>query len=168
MIPKNDLDAGSVRKLFDYNPATGDLIWKEYRSPNARPGMIAGYVDTQFGYRVIRIGRLYLAHRLAWLHYYGEWPLQFIDHINGDGFDNRIANLRDVTRQENALNSGTRKTNHSGFRGVSLYKPNGKWRARINLNGKEKSLGYFKTKELAVKAYEVAAKEVYGEFQRKA
>ena len=168
MIPKNTLTAEEVRQLLDYNPKTGDLIWRVYRSSNARPGMIAGYVDSEFGYRVIRINRLYLAHRLAWLHYYGEWPLQFIDHINGNGFDNRINNLRDVTRAENTWNIATRKTSKSGFRGVSLYKPNGKWRARINVNGKEKSLGYFKTKELAVKAYEIAAKEIYGEFARSA
>lgn len=165
-IPKDEgMTAKDVRRILDYDENTGIFTWKEYRGSNARPGMTAGYYSPEFKYITIRIVRLYLAHRLAWLHYYGEWPIQYIDHINGDYADNRIANLREVTKSENAWNSKPRK-NNSGFRGVSLYKPSGKWRARITANGIERSLGYYETKKEAVDAYKKAAKELYGEFAR--
>lgn len=166
-IPKDEgITAEDVRRILNYNPETGEFTWREYRSSNARPGDKAGYYSPEFKYITVRIGRLYLAHRLAWLHYYGEWPTQYLDHINGDCADNRISNLREATKSENGWNAKKRKTNKSGFRGVSLYRPNGKWRARITANKIERSLGYFDTKEEAVEAYKNAAQELYGEFAR--
>ena len=165
--PKDEgIDAASLRRILDYNSNTGIFIWREYRGSNARPGIEAGYYDPAFGYHVIRIDRIYLAHRLAWLHYYGEWPHLYLDHINGIGNDNRIVNLREVTKTENSWNSRKRKDNASGYRGVSIYKKTGKWRARITVHKKEHSLGYFDTKEEAEKAYKKAAKKFYGEFGR--
>lgn len=87
------------------------------------------------------------------------WEL--VDHVNGDGLDNRRANLRPATSSQNAANARRRKDNSSGFKGVS-QRPNGRWMARIRM----KSLGTFPTAELAARAYDSAATETWGEFAR--
>ena len=89
-----------------------------------------------------------------------------VDHIDGDPQNNSILNLRWATRSENQYNSRIRTDNTSGYKGVTFNKENGKWRARINLDGKKKHLGYFHTKEEAAAAYEKAARELHGEFFR--
>lgn len=89
-----------------------------------------------------------------------------VDHINGDGLDNRKSNLRIVTRSQNIQNSRKRKDNKAGYKGVYWLKPNNRWRALITVNGKRVSLGLFDDRESAGKAYEVASKKYYGEYAR--
>ncbi len=86
------------------------------------------------------------------------------DHKNGDGLDNRRENLRVCTRSQNRMNSGRQANNTSGYKGVNLEKSVGKWRARIMVSGKHKSLGLFTTKEEAYAAYCVACVKFHGEF----
>jgi len=74
------------------------------------------------------------------------------DHINNDKLDNRKSNLRAVSRSINMLNTLIRSNNNSGTIGVSFFKPNGKWRSYITINGKQRSLGYFTEKSEAIKA----------------
>ncbi len=88
------------------------------------------------------------------------------DHINGDKLDNRKANLRNSTKQQNSANSKVHNTNKSGFRGVCFYKRDKNWKASIGFNGKSIHLGYFKTPEQASDAYVAKAKELFGEFVR--
>ncbi len=80
-------------------------------------------------------------HRLAWLYMYGEWPVGDIDHINGIRDDNRLINLRSVSRQENLRNRRTGRNNTSGVMGVNWDKSLGKWRSSIGIGGKTKHLG---------------------------
>ena len=87
-----------------------------------------------------------------------------IDHINGNSLDNRMCNLRRANATENACNSGLRKNNTSGVKGVSWCKKHGKWRTRINFKGKEKHIGFFKNIEDAAKARKSAALKIHGEF----
>ena len=89
-----------------------------------------------------------------------------VDHINGNGLDNRLSNLRLVNRAENQRNSKRRKDNTSGFKGVSHHGKSGRWQARIRVDGKQKSLGLFSTKEEAYKAYCEASKKYHGNFGR--
>ena len=89
---------------------------------------------------------------------------EFVDHINGDGLDNRRSNLRLATKADNCRNAKLRKDNKAGLKGVSL--DNGRWRARIRVNTKEIYLGSYSTKEAAHEAYKVAAKLYFGEFAR--
>lgn len=89
-----------------------------------------------------------------------------VDHINGDKLDNRKANLRLVTRQQNSFNTGPRKGSKSQFKGVGWFSRDRKWRARIMLNGKEIHLGLFEREIDAAEAYNSAALEFFGEFAR--
>jgi len=88
-----------------------------------------------------------------------------IDHINGDGLDNRKANLRPATIAQNAWNS-RKKTNRSKFKGIWFAKDKNMYRAAIWTNGKRHYLGSFKTPTQAAKAYDDAAKKLHGHFAR--
>lgn len=87
-----------------------------------------------------------------------------VDHINHDKLDNRKENLRVVTPQQNAYNKNVYKNNESGYTGVHLYKPTGKYMAYIKADGKRKHLGYYKTIAEAYTAYVRASKELHGEY----
>ena len=89
-----------------------------------------------------------------------------IDHINGDPLDNRKQNLRVCTRQDNCYNSGKRKDNTSGYKGVSWHVREKKWRAQIKQNKKRFYLGYYSVKEEAARAYDEAAQKLHGEYAR--
>jgi hypothetical protein len=153
----NMLTAEELRSWLAYNPLTGNFHWK--RKPNRRIqiGQRAGTPWGGPGSRVqIRLlGKIYRAHRLAWLFVNGEWPDGEIDHIDGDPSNNRIYNLRDVSPQMNRQNQRRpHKGNRSGFLGVS--KRGRKYRARIG----QRFLGWYETPEEAHQAY-VAAKRIY-------
>lgn len=92
--------------------------------------------------------------------------LELGDHIDHDKLNNQRKNLRTCNHNENARNRVGR--GKSKYLGVSCYEHNSKltnkYKAGIYINKKTKHLGYFKTPELAAKAYDKAAKEYFGEF----
>jgi hypothetical protein len=164
--PKNDITAEFVRCVFDYDAATGQLIWKTIprskRGGNSRAGKIAGNVFTN-GYRYVKIkGRYYLVHRLIHLHQTGTWPAGKIDHASGNTLDNK--KIREANDSQNGFNRGKQKNNRSGFKGVSWHEEGKRWRAQVVAYGKYRHLGLFKTKKEAHAAYCKAAKELHGEF----
>jgi hypothetical protein len=149
------MTAERLRELFTYDPETGIFVRRISRR-RARAGDVAGCMS--HGYVVISIDcRMHLAHRLAWLYVHGVWPSGEIDHINRVRSDNRICNLRDTTRPENAQNKPVQRNNKSGYRGVSKYKQTNFWQARIKTNGRQIYLGHFATPEAASAAYAAAA-----------
>lgn len=89
-----------------------------------------------------------------------------VDHIDGDGLNNRRSNLRVATKAQNQHNQRLARHNTSGFKGVGWHKRVGKWAARITLQGKMRHLGYFGTPEEASAAYASASKNLHGEFGR--
>lgn len=148
--------AARAAGMVDYNPDTGVMIWraKDKHAPdsarwNSRySGKECGTIDDK-GYRRILFrfqkGETFKirAHRLAWFIAYGVMPSFEIDHINQEKADNRLANLRDVTKAINQRN-GTRKGNNtSGVPGVSWHKQRGKWCAQASADGKHYHLGLF-------------------------
>lgn len=166
------LTPDDVRSRLEYRPETGDLIWKPRavhsrtdRTWNTRyAGKVTGYRDYH-GYLVVNIcGRPHAAHRLAWAIEYGRWPAEFLDHINCDKTDNRLLNLREASPAENTMNKPVRKDSLSGLKGVQLHRETGRWRARIKVNGRSRSLGLYDTPLAASVAYEIAAKDTFGEF----
>ena len=119
------------------------------------------------GYSATRYeGKLILLHRFL-TGFEG-----LTDHINGDGLDNRLCNLREATHAQNVRNSPKQSTNKVGYKGVSLdhrgkkrrHKP--MYRAQIKADGKYKNIGRFHTAIEAARAYDKAAKELHGEFAR--
>lgn len=92
------------------------------------------------------------------------WP--FVDHANGDGLDNRRANLRPATRSQNNANARLRPDSTTGYKGVTYIKRAGKWQARIRVDGHLHSLGYYADPEQAARAYDAAALEAWGEYAR--
>lgn len=89
---------------------------------------------------------------------------KYVDHRNGNTFDNRRSNLRVCTNSQNLMNRGAPKNNTSGFKGVSFNKYTGKWVANIVKNYRQIHLGYYKDKKNAAKAYNKAAFKLFGKF----
>lgn len=164
------LDQTLLKEILHYDPDTGAFTWrtcpwwpKFIVTRNA--GKPAGTVNHQ-GYVMVKIQqKLYLGHRLAWLYMTGDWPPDGleIDHINRDGSDNRLSNLRLATRKQNAANTGMQKNNLLGFKGVSRH--HNKFMARgPRKEGGTRYIGLFDTAEEAHEAYLAATREVHGEF----
>jgi len=165
----DDITQERLKELLNYNPETGDFIWRVDRNGHVKAGMVAGNIHYKHGYREIRIGsKLYKAHRLVWLYVHGEMPVSFLDHINNDRSDNRLSNLRLATINQNAQNQKIRSNNTTGYKGVTFVKRVGRYWAQIFVNGKIKSLGYYHTPEEAHAAYCKGADKYFGEFARSA
>ncbi len=115
------------------------------------------------GYAVARVaGKVVYLHRLLLKVPKG----QLCDHINGNRLDNRRDNLRVCTARQNAQNQGIKKSNKSGFKGVSWDKRKQKWVSRIRTGKLYKFLGYFDDVNLAAQAYSIAAEKYHGNFMR--
>ena len=157
----SDLTPERVSELFNYDPLTGVLTWKHSRGGQVS-GSPAGCI-TEDGYRRVTTGRRsYLVHRLIWMLVYGAWPTNTIDHINGDKLDNRITNLRDVTRKTNKENMRKpRKDNTVGVLGVHWHKYMKKFQASIRTNGERIHLGTYNTSEEAHQAYLIAKRQLH-------
>jgi len=146
------LTQAELKSLLHYNQETGIFTWLKH---NSGVSILKAGTNKGNGYIQISLKRKrYLAHRLAWLYVYGEWPKQQIDHINGIRDDNRIVNLRDVSRSKNLLNqnhSNINKRNKSGVVGVSYFPRDNNWVAQFMVNGVTKYLGRYATVEEAKK-----------------
>ena len=170
-----ELTAEIVRDLLDYNPNTGDLFWKERpakyfknevdaRKWNPRYAGKKAFTCTlrnkKYGTLESKQGSIfnkkYYAHRIIWLHYYGCWPKDQIDHINHDPTDNRIINLREVSAFENQKNRTLQTNSTTGYNGVLWDKHNNKYRARIKVNYKIIHLGSYDNLEEAIEARQLA------------
>lgn len=139
----NQLTQERLKELLDYDPLTGVFVWKVQASNNVKIGDIAGCNHSE-GYRAITIaGKIYKAHRLAWLYVYGYLPEPQIDHKDQVRHHNFIENLREVSQSCNLRNTGNYQHNTSGVKGVCWHKRVKKWRACLRVNDKIKHLGYY-------------------------
>lgn len=95
-----------------------------------------------------------------------NFPTLSIDHANMNKLDNRKSNLRLATKTQNSRNTGVRKDNKSGYKGVIWFGRDKKWRAYINVDKKFRHLGYYNNIKDAVSAYKKASREYFEEFGR--
>lgn len=158
------LTAVRLRTVLDYDLDTGLFKWRISTSNRALAGSVAGRSNGN-GYRRIMIDHgTYYAHRLAWFYVYGEWPVDELDHADGNRSNNRILNLRPATHAENGQNQPLRCSNSSGKHCVSWHKHAFKWCAYIWVSGKKKHLGLFESIDDASAAY-LKAKAMHHQFQ---
>lgn len=150
-----------LKSRIQYYSESGIFTWIDASKFQAnKNGKEAGRVNSK-GYRTIRIeGKEYNAHRLAWLYVYGSFPKDEVDHINCEKLDNRICNLREASRNQNAQNFPMKcEWSKSGVRGVLKYANS--FRAQIYANGKSIKLGSFDSAESAAEAYLKAKRELH-------
>lgn len=165
-------DVAGAMDVLKYDRLTGHFFWRVARNSHGGkvvPGQRAG--TSKDGYVQIIVNQvIWRAHRLAWAHSTGELPSHGfeIDHINGDRADNRLSNLRVVSRTQNNLNLGISKRNVSGCKGVSWIAKTQKWMARLKADGKIIHLGVFQDKSDAIRARREGEKRYHGEYARAA
>jgi len=155
-----------IHENLMYDPKTGHLWWTKRGGPTRKMDSPAGHrhaagyieVNLRFNNTQHRV----MGHRLAWFLYHGEWPDNFIDHINQDKSDNRIENIRQATREDNMANRPklvVKADGHSKYIGVQRL-PSGRWSAAF----KSKYISSFDTPEEAARARDAAAKAHNGEY----
>jgi len=152
---ETDEQADLVRETLSYDPERGILIRvKTFGNRQDRVSKPAGNVrrnKTGGAYRQVSVGkRSHYSHRVCYLLYYGHWPNGQLDHIDHDGLNNKIDNLRVVTQSENLKNAPMRIDNTSGHVGVTWHKGRKKWQAGIIVNRSYHFLGRFDDIDLAV------------------
>lgn len=158
-MKRDTLPFSYLTEILSYDYNDGILTWKIPPCRWIKAGAIAGSKDTKKHVYIHINGKLYAAHRLAWYMHYGKWPSGEIDHINGIRSDNRIINLRDVTRRQNAQNKNTHRNGR--LPGCYLHTQSRKWHSQIQVGDKRISLGLYDTEIEAHMAY-VKALELYG------
>lgn len=148
-----------LREVLFYDPETG-LFTRLRPSGATRAGDVAGTKTGVYYSKISVDGKLYQTHRLVWLYVHGYLPATDVDHIDGDKQNNRLSNLREVSRSVNAQNLKVAKINNKvGLLGVCRHGPS--FRAQITVNGKTRKLGVFKTEVLAHDAYLSAKRELH-------
>jgi hypothetical protein len=157
-MKKNKLTQKRLKEVLKYYPGSGIFRWRTREG--WKKNIIAGCKHHD-GYIIIKIdGKIHLAHRLAFLHEHGYLPEHGIDHIDRNRSNNKIKNLREVSKQCNMRNTGNRIDNTSGVKGICWYKRDNKRRVQIVVNGKIKHLGYYKNFDNAVMARYHAEKKL--------
>lgn len=154
------LTAEVLRTVLHYAPDTGVFTWLVIPTSRIPAGAVAGSLGSTGHYIIALHNKQWKAHRLAWLYMTGSWPVNEIDHINGNRADNRFINLRDVTRKENTQNQRrAARSSKSGLLGATPYK--NVWRAAIGADGVWKHLGFYSTPEEAHAAYLEAKRKLH-------
>ena len=156
-----------LREVLSYDPETGvftrkiDILCGMYRGRTiAKAGDVSGSRGTG-GYLFVGVdGRQYYAHRLAWFYMTGEWPKEQVDHKNANRADNKWTNLREA---DHSLNSQNRRKPNLGkpLQFLGVYKHREAFQAKIEIEGKQKYIGSYKTAEEAYSAYVAAKRELH-------
>jgi hypothetical protein len=150
-----------LRKLLRYEPDTGKLFWLtrgNENAPNLKEATIKTFNKTFAGKpaldsaaenngnyykRGFVLGVPLKAHRVCWAIFYGNWPAGVIDHINGNGLDNSIGNLRDVDVSQNNKNAKRQNRGKCHVQGITWHGRSKKWQVRIGGNAGQ-YLGLYK------------------------
>ena len=168
-----------LNDCFEYVSETGVLVWKVRPLKHFRCGQGCKMFNTAYSgkeagtledrkdrntsRRTVRLfNKHFMVHRIIWKLVTGKDVTRHIDHINGNGLDNRFENLREATNAENLWNVGASCKNKTGYKGVSRHRT--RYQACIKVNGKNMYLGHFETPEEAHKAFRIAADKYHKDF----
>ena len=140
------MNAEELRTVLEYNKDTGIFLWKVRIGRKIKAGSVAGSAQKSAGgkkyIRILYKGKKYYAHRLAFLYMTGNFPNNFVDHINHDSLDNRYCNLRMASSTDNQRNKIPHKNNKTGITGVFFCKKRKKYISAITIKNKHKHLSY--------------------------
>ena len=149
-----------LRELFEYRE--GVLYWKQDRSSQKCKGKPAGCMTQEYlKLRVRELGGAIAVHRVIFAMHHGYFAEE-VDHINGNKLDNRIENLREVSRSQNRMNSGKTRRNKSGCKNVYPHK--NKWGVKISFNKHPMYLGLYDDLELADLVAHAAREKYHGAY----
>ncbi|MCK5341869.1 MAG: HNH endonuclease [Candidatus Heimdallarchaeota archaeon] len=132
------------------------ISWRVFKRPNKRTMYARGWIKINGKFKSILMHRFIMNLRSG--------DNKQVDHINGNGLDNRKGNLRICNNKQNAQNRGKRINCVSKFKGVARVSNSNKWQAQIWHNGKKIYLGVFSKEEDAAKAYDIEANKLFGEY----
>ena len=151
-----------LKELMFYQD--GKMVWKVNKG-SAKAGSTVGSPDKD-GYLKTSINRkMYRLNRLVWFYHYGVWPINKIDHKDGDNTNDKVDNLREATSQQNQFNKKS-FGKYSKHKGVTWHKRDKRWQASYQLDGTRVYIGNFDTEEEAAKAYQLTVKPLHKEFYR--
>lgn len=156
------LTAARLRELAHYDPSSGvftRLVASGYRGRHPAGRIMRGELRNGRHIAIGIDGGRYYAHRLAVLYMTGAWPVGVVDHKDGDGQNNRWANLRDVTQQVNMQNLQSPPASNTGVRNVSFDAARGKFAVGLRRVDGSRVRGRFDTLAEAA-AFAAAAKQV--------
>lgn len=156
------IDHAELLRILSYDADAGTFTWRVCLSNRAPKGSPAGR-PTKGRYANIAIqGQVYLAHKLAIYYYSGIYPVEDVDHRDGNPANNRVRNLRAAGPTINAQNRRRPSRNSkSGLLGVCKDPITGRWRSQILALGVKHHLGRFDTPEAASNAYLNAKRELH-------
>lgn len=147
------LSVEEARRILCYDKNSGSLTWKVRVANCVHIGDTVGWVCSNGSKNYFKVeikGINYRVHRLIWFITTGKWPNPEVDHVNGNGCDNRWDNLREVSHPENGKNQRQRADNTSGRTGVHWSNKLQKWVAQITYHGVNNYLGCFTNIEDAI------------------
>lgn len=162
-MTNNSLTQSYLKSLLDYNPDTGNVVWRRDVSNTTKAGTEAGGHGANPYRRISIKGKRYYMHRIVWIMQYGCEPTGDIDHINGIKTDNRISNLRDVSHAINQQNVRRARVDNKSTKllGAHYNKLNKSYCAHITVKGNPKHIGVYNTAMEAHEAYLSVKRQIH-------
>ena len=165
-MPRKAIPLPSIEVLNHLFVVKDGVLFNKVDRKMMKAGMRSG--GEKDGYVWVKIdNQRYSAHRIIFYMAHGYCP-EYVDHIDGNGLNNRIENLRPATLSQNKANQKTYSNNTSGVKGVYWCKPKNGWVAQISYNNQRRTLGKFETKELAAEFLQLVRNELHGRYARHA
>jgi hypothetical protein len=151
-----------LTSLFDYRDGS---LYRKAGGRGAVRGAKLGHINSN-GYEVITVSRKIMkTHQIVFVMHHGYMP-NIIDHIDGNRLNNKIENLREVTRSENGYNRKIHKNNKTGYKNVTWISRISAYCVKLNVNKKRMHFGYFDDLELADLVATMAREKYHGKFLR--